>query len=313
MALQMRMKLFPDNRDFILDVDSTIHRQYGRKMEGCAYNYNDVWGYESLQAYDQFGLQYWMQLRKGGTHTSNGARTLIGKVFSYVPRRMHRYLRGDSGYANSDVFNECADRNVSFVITARRNMYEGKIPRITNWKRAKKTTFRDGRECEVGSTIYRAARSPREIIRVVVIRAKSKNATIFDEDPYDYHAWFTNIGMYEMKDEDIIEFYKGRGNAENHIKELKNGYDIHHFPCMKLVANQMYGVFAAFAYNLSRFGSWMWDKEKLRLAKNIRFRLVHIPALVVKRAGKRIYHLNKLQRKEVSTWMTNIRYSFGYG
>ena len=42
MALQMRMKLFPDNRDFILDVDSTIHRQYGRKMEGCAYNYNDV-------------------------------------------------------------------------------------------------------------------------------------------------------------------------------------------------------------------------------------------------------------------------------
>jgi hypothetical protein len=42
MALQMRMKLFPDSRDFILDVDSTIHRQYGRKMEGCAYNYNNV-------------------------------------------------------------------------------------------------------------------------------------------------------------------------------------------------------------------------------------------------------------------------------
>ena len=313
MALKMRKISHPDDRLFVLDVDSTIHRQYGKKMEGAAMNYNSVYGYDSLQAYDQHGYQYWMQVRKGGTHTANGARTVISKVFSRIPRMMHRYLRGDSGYANSDVFNECADRNVSFVIAARINMYEGRIPRITNWKRCKKTKFRDGRECEIGSTLYRAAKGSRETIRVVVIRAINKNASIFDADPYDYHGWFTNIGEHEMKGEDVIEFYRGRGNAENHIKELKNGYDIHHFPCQKLVANQMYGVFAAFAYNLARFGSWMWDKETLRLSKNIRFRLVHIPALVVKTGRKKTYYQNNYQRKEVDRWMKNIRHSFGFG
>jgi hypothetical protein len=40
---------------------------------------------------------------------------------------------------------------------------------------------------------------------------------------------------------------------ENFIRELKNGLDLHHYPCQKLSANKAYGLMAAFAYNLMRY------------------------------------------------------------
>jgi hypothetical protein len=307
MAFEVRLKLFPNDRDFILDIDSTTHEQYGRKMEGCNYNYDNIWGLDSIQAYDQYGLQYWMQLREGATFTANSAPTIIAKVFSGKPRSMNRFLRADSGYCNHDVFRECADHNVGFVIAGRANMYDPLSSRVRNWRPAKDLTFFDGRKCDIGTTFYYQAQG-RETIRVVLLRARKKQPDLFDKDPYDYRAWFTNTGDHEFSWEEVIGFYNGRGNSENLIRELKNGFDIHHFPCLSLRANKIYGLIAAFAYNLMRMASLTYTKSKFHFSKKIRQRLIRIAALVVKKSRYLIIRMNNHRRKEVEDWFTRIKY-----
>jgi hypothetical protein len=44
----------------------------------------------------------------------------------------------------------------------------------------------------------------------------------------------------------VIEFYRKRGNAENYIREDKYGFDLKHYPCLKLIANKAYGLISEF-------------------------------------------------------------------
>jgi len=146
-------------------------------------------------------------------------------MFKGVPRTMDRYLRGDRGYCNFSVFRACAEYNVSFVIAMRPTMSDTVKHLVRNWRRAKKgIRFFDGRECEIGSTLYHPSKLDRETLRVVFIRTRKKASTIFDKDPYEYRAWITNISEHVWSHEKVINFYKKRGNAENFIRELKNGY-----------------------------------------------------------------------------------------
>ncbi|MBF0362672.1 MAG: hypothetical protein HQK49_16755 [Oligoflexia bacterium] len=59
-------------------------------------------------------------------------------------------------------------------------------------------------------------------------------------DNYYYYALVTNIFQHEKNEGEILEFYRGRSNGENFIREEKNGLDIKHFPCKKLLANYSY-------------------------------------------------------------------------
>lgn len=302
-AHKLRKKFVPDSKDFILDIDSTDHEQYGKKMEGVKWHRNHFMCLSSLQAFDQYGFQYWMDVREGCAFTANGSSTAIRKIFKKVPRMQSRYLRADSGYCNGDVFNACYEMNVKFVIPMRWNMVEPLIPRIRKWDKNPKVKFRDGRTVHIGSFLYRQD-SGHEALRVVVMRAqKSGPKDIFDVDPYDYRAWITNISMHEKRDEDLIDFYRGRGNAENFIKELKNGFDIHHFPCLKLSANKVYGIIAAFGYNLMRAASFLLRSKKLHFSKMLRFRMVNLACQVIRKARIITIRFSETHHQEVKRWM----------
>lgn len=103
-------------------------------------------------------------------------------------------------------------------------------------------------------------------LRAVFIRAKKENVQLdlledITEDGYCYYSIITNMDSSEMSNEEVIEFYRGRANAENFIKEQKNGYDFHHFPCKKISANQEYGMVGTMAYNVMRFLSFFISKQ----------------------------------------------------
>jgi hypothetical protein len=310
-ALKLREKAHGKVRDFILDIDSTDHEQYGKKIEGVAYNYKNHWCLDSLQAFDQFGFQYWMDVRPGNTYTSNDSPRVIERVFRQIPKKNTlRFLRGDSGFCNHAVMNKCMEYNVSFVLAMRENMSDPLKQNVTNWRPTNSVLFKDGRECEIGSTVY-YPEGVKGAMRVVLIRAKKFQPTFFER--YDYHAWVTNMGEHEMNNEKLIDFYKKRGNAENFIRELKNGFDMHHFPCQSLNANKVYGIITAFSYNLMRLSAWFVDGKKPRFSKMLRFRMVYIAGQVVKKARNLIIRINKHQYQEVIHWMTTLQKKYGYG
>ena len=307
-ALKLRQSVAKKSEAFILDIDSTDHVQYGKKMEGVEFNYKHHRCLDSLQGFDQFGFQYWMQVRPGSTFTANSATEVIGAVFPQIAKGLSRYLRADSGYCNGDVFNACFTHNVGFVITMRANMHEPLINRVKTWKRAKRVQFNDGRETEIGHTLYYHERG-RQALRVVIIRALKpweERGGLFNDGNYNYFAWVSNIGEHEMSDEDLLLFYRKRGNAENFIRELKNGYDLKHFPCQKLNANKTYGLIAAFAHNLMRFASWLISPKEPHFAKIIRFRMVNLACQVVLHARSVTFRFSKHVTEEVNRWMTTI-------
>ena len=318
MGYRMRSALLDKQERMVVDFDSTSHEQHGKKMEGLAFNYDGVWCLDSIEAFDENGIQFWHDVRPGSTYTSNGVTEIIHEIYGRMPKtkkfqKTKRYARADSGFSHADFFNACATKNVKFVVAMKQNVYGPLIDRVRHWQaqnpnKENRINFYDKRECEIGETLYKPDRC-KPILRVIVMRAlkeKSQGVLFKQKDDYDYYAFATTIGAHEMTNEEVIKFYRKRGNAENFIKELKNGLDLHHYPCQQLIANKAYGLIAAVAYNLMRFVALLDNRNKPIYAKNIRFRFVHLPVQVLRHARQVIFRFCEHHYREVQYWLQKI-------
>ena len=317
-ALRLRRAMHGDKAPFTLFVDSTDHEQYGLQMEGVEFNYKNKRCLDSLEAFDQYGFTFWREVRSGSNFTSNGAPTAIRTIFGRIEadekarrvgrdKKLSRFVCADSGLCNSDNMRASDECAAQFVFCMRENMYAPHLKTIKSWVPCKTVKARGGRACEVGHTIYWPDKYGK-LVRIVAIRALKHNCRelLFHESRYDYYAWCTNIGSHEMGDEEIVLFYHKRGNAENFIREAKNGFDLHTFPCQALLANKVYGLIVAFAANLTRFAGFMLNKEHPHFARHVRFRMVNLAVQVVKHARDVTFRFSSHTAKEVKHWMNTI-------
>ena len=325
-SYRLREKLFPKDKSITIDLDSTSNKQYGLKMEGVKENYKGVNCLDTIKAFDEYGFQYWCDVRPGNTFTANGAGEIIHRIFQQIPLKksfysIRRFARADSGYCNSEFFNACSAKNVGFVTAMRANLYKPLLKDIKYWQNVKQKgkksiRFYDERPCDIATISYKKNKNHQKL-RVIIIRAKKADFEnyLFKEDRYDYLAFITNIGEHEMSHEKIIQFYRKRGNAENFIRELKYGFDLKHYPCQKLVANKAYGLIAAYAYNLLRFIGFKSSKNgKASFAKKIRNNLINLPSYVVRHAKEVVIKYRHIHYKEVNTLLTyiqNLRFGCG--
>ena len=314
-AFRLRNQLVPKSDSIILDIDSTSNHQYGKKMEGVAKNYNGLECLDTIQVFDELGLQYWHEVRPGNTHTSKNADVIIHSILSKAKATLpdcKRYVRADSGYCNKSFFKACSSENAQFVVCMRKLMYKPLIQKVANWEDQDSTSkdriiFTGGRECQVGESIYRPKDTNLEL-RVVFIRSLKPTATdklIKEIEDYDYQAWVSSISQ-DIKADQIIKIYRKRGHCENFIRELKNGMDLQHYPCQKLNANCAYGIIAAMAYNLMRFLAIRDNPDKPKFAKAIRFCFVSIPCQVVRHARSITFRFMDFHLKEVRKWLVEI-------
>ena len=110
-----------------------------------------------------------------------------------------------------------------------------------------------------------------------------------------------------MSDIEIIRFYRKRGHAENFIREIKYGFSLKNYPCMKLDANRAYGLIAAFAYNLMRLTALQHNPKKPGFAKKMRRRLLRMPAVIVRHAGRTVFRLMKRHKEEMTGWLERLK------
>lgn len=303
MTITLRKALFPSFYKFVLTMDSTPHIQRGKKIEGVAFNYANLWCLDSLDAYDEYGLAYGFQLRPGNTYSSNGAEEMIYRIFRQIPRDVKKFFRADSAFAKLDVYNALLNADVKFAIALKENIYRSlliKYGHNIKWKKYRMDFF--GSDwCQMGSCLYPLADlSGRRFLKVLFIRAP-KNISQYSDNPLEnhhYYALVTNIGQHEMHDEKLVDFYRKRSDAENFIRDQKYGLDLLHFPCKKLSANRIYGLVGVFAYNMMRFASFLIDKKRGCFIKKVRRTLVFIPCLVVNHARYLILKMRK-NHKEV--------------
>ena len=194
-------------------------------MEGVEQNYQGIYCLDTIKAFDEKGFQYWHTVRPGNTFSSNGSGEIIHEIFNRMPKTkswktIHKYVRADSAFCNTEFFNACSAKSVGFVTRMRENMLSPLVKNIIHWHRqnpVKKNSIRfyDGRECEIGETTYRPENGA-ELLRVVVMRAERplEPGLLFKIKEYDYFAFVTNLGCYHMNALKIIRFYRARGHAE---------------------------------------------------------------------------------------------------
>ncbi|MDG7001333.1 MAG: transposase, partial [Nitrososphaerota archaeon] len=93
----------------------------------------------------------------------------------------------------------------------------------------------------------------------------------------------TNFSQEEKGAQEVIHFHEKRGEMERMIGELKNHYNMDHFPCGQFSANSLYFAIGVFAFNLVQllkqhyFGA-EWRTKTLR---SLRYYWFHLPSRLV--------------------------------
>ncbi|MDO8673251.1 MAG: transposase, partial [Dehalococcoidia bacterium] len=99
---------------------------------------------------------------------------------------------------------------------------------------------------EIGETVHTMNKT-KEAFRLIVLRWPKEQPDLFDQDPYFYNALATDGD--DTAEAEVL-FYNQRGEIENWIKELKEGFGMDWMPCGETHANAVYFRLGVIAYNL---------------------------------------------------------------
>jgi hypothetical protein len=307
-------------KELIIDLDSTDHKQHSKKMEGLGWSYKNVWGLSSLLAYDHRGLCHGGIVRNGNANTSVGGAEMVEHCFDNLSPELKRYLRADSGYCNQDVIHACLRNKVKFVIVAHDNLnWKAKADELTEWNEweysdeEKQKALKRGKKLEkveIGKLFLMPGWGEGKIGFPIIVRRFRKikdQGTLLERFEYEYHGIITNFNLLEYKLQEVIEFYQKRANVENMIREEKHNYDLLHFPCQKLAANDAYGKLCLIAHNMLRHMAILIKPDKPMFAKKFRRNFIQIPGKIVRKSRQVFLKISQNMMKEVKQLEKAIR------
>jgi len=117
----------------------------------------------------------------------------------------------------------CDEERVDFVIAGRDSeAIPSLIKSIETWIPLRGSR---GKE-EVGETLhFIGPEKTGGAYRLIVVRRRNDQKALFPEFEYSYRFYLTNTAWSPTR---VVRFYRKRGDAENLIRELKEGYGLDH-------------------------------------------------------------------------------------
>jgi hypothetical protein len=248
-------------KECVLDVDATLIES---EKKAAQWTYKKVKGYQPmlgfLQASNELpaeagveegmlrGLIVADEFREGNVPAGAEAVAFLERCAGKMPAgKRLAALRSDSAWYQAAVFNWCQGREVRFAICADQDSaVKEAIHSIeeSEWK-----PYRGDRE--IAETVH-TMNGTKEAFRLVVLRWPKEQPELFDPEPYFYHAIASGGSAQEseLAAQEVMDFYDQRGEAENWIKELKDGFGMDWMPCAESYANGVYFRLGVMAYNL---------------------------------------------------------------
>jgi Transposase DDE domain group 1 len=135
---------------------------------------------------------------------------------------------------------------------------------------------------EIAETVH-AMNQGKSAFRVIVLRWRERQRDLF-KDGYHYHCIATS--MLKESPEEVVWKYNGRGQIENHIKEIKSGFGMEWMPSGDFGANAVYFGIGILTYNLFIAQKLLSMPEawKIKTIKSIRWLLVEVGGKLVSRS-----------------------------
>ena len=261
----------------ILDIDSTL---IPSDMRMAKMTYDGFRGFNPLLGMVRGGglnLPAFSVFRLGNEAPQEHNVSLVRKNIRFLKAHLPKtpiVVRSDSAGYNHRLMKTCDREGVGFV--------------IGGWE-----TLRGSRgKEEVGETIhFLGPEKEGAAYRLVVVRRKKDQGALFPEYGFSYRLYVTNTDWSRSK---VVRFYRKRGDAENVIKELKDGFGIDHILSEEFLAAAVFFQLQLLAHTLVQVfkavhleSSW----GVLRI-KQLRFRLINIAGVVVRHARTTVLRLS---------------------
>lgn len=189
----------------------------------------------------------------------------------------------DSEYYRADVMEYLRGKGTTFSIAADKDIaVKGLIKGIEEWKplRDKEGVLTDREIAEVVHTMNKLSFS----FRLIILRWRTGQGDLFS-DGYNYHCIATDL---ECSAEEVVWRYNERGQVENVIKELKNGFGMEYMPTGDFGANSFWFSLGVLAYS-----SFIMKKHlilpgefKTKTIQSIRWILIEVAGKVVEHARR---------------------------
>src|SRR5689334_1770579 len=270
-------------KGIVLDMDSSVSPTYG-DQEGTAYNgHFGCTCYHPLFVFNQFGDLERCALRPGNVHSAEGWREVLEPVIArYRTTVKRRYFRADAGFAAPEVYELLEAENYGYVI---------RLPANAVLQR------------RIAHLLTRpVGRPPREVRRFYAsfrYQAQSWSHSRRVAAKVEWHpgALCPGVGFLVTNlarpPERVVAFYKGRGTAEQWIREGKNAVRWTRLSCRSMQANAVRLPLHALAYNLANFFRTLVlpDEVERWSLTTLREKVVKIGAKVIAHARYTVFQM----------------------
>lgn len=263
----------------LLDIDSTLFDTFGRQEgEGFNYHYSNH-GYHPLLCYDGLtGDLLKAMLRPGNVYTSSDCCTFLKPLLmEYLEDYpdVSLYLRGDSGFADPDLFELLETNGTSYAIRLKVNETLTKLAESLEKELDEITADNKVDYAVVYGEFRYAALSWGQTRRIVVKVEKPAGQLVY------MHTFIvTNM---DMKPSEIILFYCNRGRMENFIKESKSGFDMDTMSSHSMTVNSNRMQISVLVYNIFNWFRRLVLPKSMRKLQidTVRLKLLKIAAKMV--------------------------------
>jgi hypothetical protein len=297
--------------NFTLDFDSSVITRYGNQ-DGSKKGYNPHKpgraSHHPLIAFvSDVKLVANMWLRSGNTGSSNNFLSFLEDTLAKLKHKTVSLIRLDSGFHSKEVFDYLEQKQLDYVVAAK--FYEPiqyLISRQQTW-----LTIDNG--IEITESIYQGHDwdKPRRVVIVRQLIKKRPNAPgkalrLFEQEgiyqQYRYTAYVTNLKLAATE---VWRLYRGRGDAENRIKELKYDFGFDSFNMKDFYGTEAALIFAMLAYNLmSLFRQFILQGKTQQTLATLRYKTLAIGAYFEKVQDRYILKLAlNLKRRE---WFSGL-------
>lgn len=232
-----------DPEAITLDIDSTDDPTHGEQQFSLFHGYYEETMYHPLLITDiESGLILGSYLRPGNVHTAYEEEKHIAPVIQKLKKAFpltRIVLREDSGFSSPGKYNYCKSEGLLFTIGIAANKVLGK--KIERYLEKARELFELGGQETIRRYVsfrYRAGSWNRQQRIVAKIEINKHGEEI------RYVA--TNLTGTAQS---IYEFYIKRGECENRIEELKNGFYADRLSCHRFYANYFRLLLHSCAYN----------------------------------------------------------------
>ncbi len=276
-----------EHNEFTYDNDATY---IDSEKTSAEYSYQKKRQYSGLLGFiTELDMCSTMDFRRGNVSPCDGILNQLRKAVEQAREAGKRIsgFRSDSAAHSNKVFRECNEKDIKYYISLSKNQAIKEVIDSLDKKSWQKLMGKhEGRSERYAETVY--VTNEGESVRMLVLRWRNPDITLFDQSPYCYHAIGTNDN--EISSMEWLEKHNGRMNSENYNKEVKSGFNCDYTPSNDFEMNRGYFLLGILSYNAVQIMKLFYLGESARkwTIKTLRYHFINVCGKIIKTARRYI-------------------------